>query len=88
MVGHPNVVDGAGLGLGPGVVSIPDSSLTIDPTGSITARVIDSVFDGGMFRIQVDVSGTVIAVSADQREVPGADIRIQIDGRSAIRLTS
>jgi ABC-type Fe3+/spermidine/putrescine transport system ATPase subunit len=88
MVGHANVVDGAALGLGPGFVSIPDGSLTIDAAGSTTARVIDSVFDGGRFRIRVDVSGTVLSVSADHREAAGADVRVQIDGRSTIRLTS
>lgn len=87
MVGHANVVEGETLGLGPGVFTIPEGSLAIDPAGAITAQVIDSVFDDGRFRVRADVSGTVLAISSDHSETVGADVRIHIDGRAAIRLT-
>jgi ABC-type Fe3+/spermidine/putrescine transport system ATPase subunit len=88
MVGHVNVVDGDALGLGSGMVTIPEKALTIDREGSISARVIGSAFDDGRYRIRVDIAGTTLTVPSDHSETAGASVPVRVDHASVIRLST
>jgi ABC-type Fe3+/spermidine/putrescine transport system ATPase subunit len=86
-VGHANVIDGAALGLGNGVFTVPGGALRLVPEGDMDATVVDSVFDDGKFRLRVDVGGTILTISADEPEPSGSNVRIQFDHDAAVRLT-
>jgi ABC-type Fe3+/spermidine/putrescine transport system ATPase subunit len=86
-VGHANVVDGAALGLGEGVFTVPEGALRLASESGMFATVVDSVFDDGKFRLRVDVGGTVLTISADQPEPSGSNVSIQIDHDAVVRLT-
>jgi ABC-type Fe3+/spermidine/putrescine transport system ATPase subunit len=86
MIGHPNVVDGAALGLGTGLVTIPVNAITLNTDGPISAQVVDSTFDDGKFRIRVDIAGTLLTVTSDHPVATGNSVQIDIDRNAALRL--
>ncbi len=88
MVGRLNVVDGEALGLGPGMVTIPDEALAIEREGPISGRVIGSAFDDGRYRIRVDIAGTTLTVPSDRPEVAGTSVQIRVDHAAAVRLST
>lgn len=88
LIGHTNVVDGSALGLGAGMVTIPDGSVTIQRDGSTVSEVVDSSFDDGRFRVRVDVDGTILTVDSSRPVPPGSQLRLNIDVSSTKRLTS
>jgi thiamine transport system ATP-binding protein len=86
LVGHSNVVDGDALGLGSGLVTIPDDAVTLAQDGHLTGQVVDSAFDDGGFRTRVDVGGTILTVASDYAPSAGASVHIHIDVDATKRL--
>ena len=86
LVGHANVVDGDALGLGKGIVTIPDDAIGVTPDGYLIGRVIDHTFDDGRFRVRIDVAGTILTVATDRPWTTDTNVNVQIDRDAAVRL--
>ena len=86
LVGHANVVDGDPLGLGEGIVTIPDDGIAVTPDGRLIGRVLDYTFDDGRFRVRIDVAGSILTVATDHPSTTGTEVRVQIDRDAAVRL--
>jgi thiamine transport system ATP-binding protein len=86
MLGHLNVVKGEALGLGAGTFTIPDSAVTLDRHGPISGRVNSSTFNDGLFRIRVDIAGTMLTISSDRAHATGSPVQVGLDRTAATRL--
>ena len=86
LVGHANVVDGNPLGLGDGIVTIPDDAIAVTPDGRFVGRVLDHTFDDGRFRVRIDVAGTILTVATDRPWTTDTNVNVQIDRDAAVRL--
>ena len=87
LIGHANVVDGAPLELGTGVVMIPEGAIELDAVGEHEGTVIDASFDDGRFRLRVDVAGTIVVVPSDHSEPAGNVVRLRIDSHAVAHLS-
>jgi thiamine transport system ATP-binding protein len=85
LIGHQTVIDGSNVGLA-GWHAIPPDSVRLDPTGTLSGHVRDSVFTDGTFLTTVDVNGTAIRVTTRSQMAAGTAVALTIDQTQTISL--
>jgi ABC-type Fe3+/spermidine/putrescine transport system ATPase subunit len=84
-IGHANVLPGAAIGLDATALTVPPDALTLNDTGDLQARIIDSVFTDGHYEITVELdNGGRLRIDSPVPTERDLGVRVQID-RSKVR---
>jgi ABC-type Fe3+/spermidine/putrescine transport system ATPase subunit len=84
-IGHSNVLPGAAIGLDATALTVPPDALTLNDTGDLQARIIDSVFTDGHYEIIAELdSGGRLRIDSPVPTERDLGVRVQID-RSKVR---
>ena len=86
-IGHANVLTGAAIGLDATALTIPPDALTLNDTGDLDARIVDSVFTDGHYEITAQLdNGERLRIDSPVPTVRDLGVRVQIDRSKVGRL--